>query len=175
MKTVTIFGSSFPDENDYEYKFAYELGKALGREGFRICNGGFYGIMEATARGAKESGSNTIGITVGSPDLKANSYIDEEIRCKTLFERIDKLISLADCFIVLKGGTGTLLELSAILELINKNIIPKKPIVADKSFWNQIINLMNERNHYEGRNKLDVFLSEDVNEIVRYLKEKLEY
>lgn len=169
-KIITIFGSSYPKPEDQEYKFAYELGKKLGELGFTICNGGFYGTMEATAKGAFEAGAKTIGITVDFFNLKANNFIKEEIRCSSLFERIQKLISLADGFIVLKGGTGTLLEYAAILELNNKNLIDRKPIAADKEFWFQLTYQMNERNSFEDRQKISVFLSNDVEEITSYFK-----
>ncbi len=173
-KVITIFGSSFPKPGDDEYEFAYQLGKKLGEAGFAICNGGFYGIMEATAKGAKEVGANTIGVTVDLFNLKANKFIQKEIRTSNLFERIQKLISIADGFIVLKGGTGTLLEYAAILELNNKNLIERKPIAADKNFWNQLTTLMNDRNTFEKRSRIPVFLSNNVDEIVSYFKNYFE-
>ena len=50
---ITIFGSSRPVKGDEEYQLAYEVGKQLSLAGFTVCNGGFGGIMEASARGAK--------------------------------------------------------------------------------------------------------------------------
>ena len=41
----------------------------------------------------------------------------------------------SDAFIVLPGGTGTLLELAACLEHINKGLMEPKPIVALGDFW----------------------------------------
>jgi len=78
------------------------------------------------------------------------------------------LISTGDGYVVLKGGTGTLLEFSAILELINKGLINKKPIAAFKDFWNELTELMKQRNIFEGREEVKVFLSNDVQEIVSY-------
>lgn len=173
-KTITIFGSSFPKPHDAEYIFAYELGKKLGENGFLICNGGFYGTMEAAAKGAHEAGTETIGVTIDLFNLKANQFIKTEFRCTTLFERIQKLISLGDGFIILKGGTGTLLEYSAILELNNKNLIDYKPIAADKEFWSQLTEHMNNRNIFEGRPELKVFLSNYIDEIVSYFKNYFE-
>ncbi|MEJ5306208.1 MAG: LOG family protein [Ignavibacteria bacterium] len=173
-KIITIFGSSFPKPGDDEYEFAYQLGKELGKAGFNICNGGFYGTMEATAKGAFEAGAHTIGVTVNSFNLKANSYIKEEIHFTNLFDRIQKLISLGDGYIVLKGGTGTLLEYSAILELINKSLIVSKPIAADKDFWFDLTRLMNNRNTLEGRKEINVLLSNDVLEIVNYFSNYFE-
>lgn len=175
-KTITIFGSSFPKPGDEEYKFAYQLGKELGKAGFNICNGGFYGTMEATAKGGFEVGAHTIGVTVNSFNLKANQFIKEEIHFVNLFDRIQKLIELGDGYIVLRGGTGTLLEYSAILELINKGLIETKPVAAYKNFWTDLTELMNQRNSFEGRKEINVLLSNDVQEIVdyfsNYFKEK---
>jgi uncharacterized protein (TIGR00730 family) len=167
-KIITIFGSSFPKPGDEEYELAYQLGKELGKAGFDICNGGFYGTMEATAKGAFEVGAHTIGVTFNSFNLKANNFIKEEIHFTNLFERIEKLISTGDGYVVLKGGTGTLLEFSAILELINKGLINKKPIAAFRDFWNELTELMKQRNIFEGREEVKVFLSNDVQEIVSY-------
>lgn len=173
-KIVTIFGSSFPKPGDDEYEFAYQLGKKLGENGFAICNGGFYGTMEASAKGAVASGSSTIGITIDSFGLNANKFIQHEIRCKNLFERITKLIELGDGYIVLKGGTGTLLELSAVWELANKKMIKKKPIAAHKDYWNDLVKLIDKRMIQENRDKGIVFLSNDIDELLFYIKSNLE-
>ncbi|MCX8010157.1 MAG: LOG family protein [Ignavibacteria bacterium] len=173
QKVITIFGSSFPKSNDDEYLFAYELGKKLGENKFTICNGGFYGTMEASAKGASEVGAHTIGVTIENYRLEKNKFIKEEIKCPNLFERVMKLIELADGYVVLKGGTGTLLELSAVWELINKNMLDKKPIVAYKNFWKTIIDKIDEQMIYEGRESGLILLSDNIDEICDYLKIKL--
>lgn len=173
-KIITIFGSSYPKPGDEEYEFAYQLGRELGKAGFDICNGGFYGTMEATAKGAFEVGAHTIGITVNSFNLRANKFIKKEIHFTNLFDRIQKIISTGDGYIVLIGGTGTLLEYSAIMELINKGLMRKKPVVAYKNFWSDLTKLMNQRNSFEGREEIKVLLSDDVQEIVSYFKKYFE-
>ncbi|HEX9829152.1 MAG TPA: LOG family protein, partial [Bacteroidota bacterium] len=70
-KIITIFGSSRPVESDEEYRLAFTLGKHLAQGGFTVCNGGFAGIMEASARGAKEAHGSTIGVTVNAFQRKA--------------------------------------------------------------------------------------------------------
>ncbi len=173
QKIITIFGSSYPKPGDDEYEYAYKLGYELGKAGYSICNGGYYGIMEATAKGASDSGAHTIGVTVNIFNLTVNKFIKEESQCSTLFERIEKLISLGDGYIVLKGGTGTLLELSAVLEFINKGLMEDKPIVADHEFWNDLIELMNRRNSYENRPGIKVFLSSEIDEIIKFFNHNL--
>jgi hypothetical protein len=150
-KIITIFGSSIPKEGDEEYKVAYQLGKMFAQAGFDICNGGNHGIMEASAKGALEHGAKTIGVTVDAFISKPNKYITEQIHCKTLFERIEKLISCGNAFVILQGGTGTLVELAIVWELINKGIMKAKPVACYSKLWNDIVPLIEEQIKKEKR------------------------
>jgi len=150
-KIITIFGSSRPNEGDEEYRLAYEVGKNLAASGFTVCNGGYSGIMEASARGAKEAGGKTIGVTFKNNFRKeANRWIDEEIFKSTLIERMLKLVELGDAYVILKGGTGTLLEFAAVWEFINKGFLKEKPIVIVGNFWNDVVETMREELLWEG-------------------------
>ncbi|MBZ0200858.1 MAG: LOG family protein, partial [Ignavibacteriaceae bacterium] len=120
---VTVFGSSLPEPGDDEYAVGYELGKQLALNKFDVCTGGYKGIMEAVSKGALDNGSRSIGITLGYIKSKPNKYLTEEIKCYDLFERINKLIELGSGYVVLQGGTGTLLELAAVWELMNKKLM----------------------------------------------------
>lgn len=142
--TVTVFGSSRCAEGSEEYTLAYELGKALGAAGYSVCNGGFGGTMEACARGAKESGGSTIGVTIRLFGQSANPWIDRAIAADTLVERLLKLIELGDAFVTLRGGTGTLLELAAVWEMMNKGIIRPRPLFAFQPFWTPLMRMMQE-------------------------------
>jgi uncharacterized protein (TIGR00725 family) len=95
-KTITIFGSSKPKEGEDEYKLAYELGRLLGDKNYNVCTGGYYGIMEAVSKGAVEEGSDATGVTVNGWSREGNSYLTNEIRCDSLFERLNKLIEIGD-------------------------------------------------------------------------------
>ena len=46
-------------EGSRDYEAAREVSKKLAAAGFVICNGGYGGMMEASARGAKEGGGQT--------------------------------------------------------------------------------------------------------------------
>jgi uncharacterized protein (TIGR00725 family) len=138
--TVTVFGSSRCTEE--EYAVAYDLGKKLATAGFSLCNGGFGGTMEATARGAKEAGGSTVGVTIALFGQSANRWIDRTVHTGTLTERLSKLIELGDAYVTLRGATGTLLELAAVWEMTNKGIIPKKPLLTLGTFWTPLIDLI---------------------------------
>jgi hypothetical protein len=153
---VTVFGSSRPTRSDKEYQTAYEVGKLLARAGFIVCNGGYGGTMEASARGAKENGGSTIGVVTKIFGAQANPYIDTTIVMDTLTSRLMKLVELGNGYVVLKGGTGTLLELAAVWEFMNKGILIPKPIVAFERFWSPIVSTMKnqllEENRVEATN-----------------------
>jgi uncharacterized protein (TIGR00730 family) len=149
-RVITVFGSSRPIEGGTEYQLAYEVGKHLARAGFTLCNGGFGGSMEASARGAKEAGGRTIGVTFDIKGRAANSWIDENIHVPALIDRMMKLVELGDAYVVLKGGTGTLLELAAVWEFINKGLLAEKPIVIIGDFWKSVVETLREELLWEG-------------------------
>ena len=170
-KTITIFGSSIPQIGDKEYADAYFIGKELAKSGFNICSGGSLGIMDAVSKAAYEEGRSAIGVTVKIFDSKSSKYLTQEIKCETLFERLDNLITIGDAFVVLPGGTGTMLELSLVWELLNKNVMNIKPFVCLGEMWKGIVDLMEERVISEGRVKGLIKNFADPNEIVQYIKE----
>ncbi|MBI4436462.1 MAG: LOG family protein [Candidatus Omnitrophica bacterium] len=134
-KIITLFGSYRPKPGSKEYLLACRTGEALARAGFLLCNGGFGGTMEASAKGAKEAGGETIGITFSGKNLKANPYIDRVEKKRSLLERLERLVTIADGYLVFKGGTGTLLEVSLVLEYTHKKFMPLKPMVFLGNFW----------------------------------------
>jgi uncharacterized protein (TIGR00730 family) len=172
-KTITVFGSSKPVELDEQYKVAYKLGNLLAKEGFNVCTGGFFGIMEAVSKGATEAGAEAIGVTVDLWGINGNKYLTKEIKCESVFERIETLIENGDGFVILQGGTGTLLELAAVWELANKGLIDDKPIACHSSMWEKIVSVMNEQMKFEGRNTELVKSFDTVENIAEYLLAKI--
>ena len=49
-KIVSVIGDAKIDQNNLKYKIAFDLGKRLIDEGFRIQTGGLGGIMEAVLK-----------------------------------------------------------------------------------------------------------------------------
>src|ERR1700741_5625643 len=138
-RIVTVFGSSRPQEGHGDYAEALALGKALSERGFAVCSGGYAGVMEAVSRGAKEAGGKTYGVTADFFARKANRWIDVEVRKKTWDERLFELIQLADGFVACKGGTGTLVELAVVWEMLNKSVMDAKPFAVLGDFWEPVL------------------------------------
>ena len=144
-KIVTVFGSSRPREGEVDYEEARVLGRALAKHGFAVCSGGYGGVMEAVSRGAKEAGGKTYGVTADFfTAAKLNSWIDTEVRMKTWDERLFELIRLADGFVACKGGTGTLVELAVVWEMLNKSVITGKPVAVLGDFWQPVLDRVRE-------------------------------
>jgi uncharacterized protein (TIGR00725 family) len=138
-KIITVFGSSRPREGEADYEEARSLGRAIAESGFAVCSGGYGGVMAGVSRGAKEAGGKTYGVTAEFFSAKANPWIDVEVRKVTWQERLFELIELADGFVACKGGTGTLVELSVVWEMLNKSVMPSKPFAVLGDFWEPII------------------------------------
>ncbi len=135
-KVITVFGSAFPTEE--EYKIAYKVGEKIGLKGLSLCNGGYFGTMEATARGCVEMGGKTIGVTVKEfGSTTPNSFIKENIIAENLFERLKILLEKGDAYVVLPGNTGTLVELSLVWEYYNKGVSDK--IIIVHHFWRDVV------------------------------------
>jgi uncharacterized protein (TIGR00730 family) len=174
-KVVTIFGSSKPEQGEPGYQLAHKVGTLLAGAGFTICNGGYSGTMEGTARGAKEAGGPTIGVTMEFIKPQANQWIDKTIVVKTLVDRLMKLIELGDAYVVLRGGTGTLLELAAVWELMNKRVIGSRPVVVVGEFWDSTVETVKRELTLEGLewSAKYVTVAKTPEECVRVLKELL--
>ncbi len=143
-KIITVFGSSRPTQQDTDYAEARTLGGELGKRGFAVCSGGYGGVMEAVSRGAKEAGARTYGVTADFFKREANRWIDVEIRKKTWEERLFELVELGDGFVACKGGTGTLVELAVVWEMLNKSVMPAKPFAVCGCFWQPILERVRE-------------------------------
>lgn len=143
-KIVTVFGSSRPKAGDDDYEEARALGKALAGRGFAVCSGGYGGVMEAVARGAKDAGGKTYGVTAEFFGRRANEWIDLEVRKKNWEERLFELIRLGDGFVACKGGTGTLVELAVVWEMLNKSVMSAKPFAVLGDFWQPILDRVRE-------------------------------
>jgi uncharacterized protein (TIGR00725 family) len=140
---VTIFGSSRIAEGSRSYRDVRRLGMLLARAGFRVCNGGYGGVMEAAARGAKESGGKTTGITTAQfTRSRPNLWLDRKIQMPTWRDRLFRLIDSGDAYVICEGGTGTLVELACVWEMTRKGLMPAKPVVVLGSLWKRAIRLL---------------------------------
>lgn len=127
---ATIFGSSAPQDGSQEYREAQQLGELLTRKGFRVKNGGYYGTMEACSKGALEGGQKALGVPFEGFDPKLPNVYAEIQKVRTLFERLELLITGSDMIVTLPGGLGTLSEIATTWMMLQTGLFKPKPIIC---------------------------------------------
>ena len=139
---ISVFGGSRPKENDPAYAEAMELGRLLAERGHIVLTGGYIGTMEAVSRGAKGAGGHVIGVTCEDLEtwrpIKANNWVMEEVRRKTLIERLHTLIHESDAALALPGGPGTLAEISLMWNLMVVESLHRRPLILIGEGWQSV-------------------------------------
>lgn len=105
---------------DEYHKAAYELGLALGQEGHALVFGGYVdGMMGSIANGFADAEAKLIGVVPGifGHDRRKHRLLSEIHYVETLAKRKETMMAIADVFIALPGGVGTLDELFEVITL----------------------------------------------------------
>ena len=112
---IGVMGGSqfvFPEVEQW----AYKIGLLIAQEGCILLNGGHaFGVMEASARGAKEGGGITIGILPEENECLTSKYIDIPIKTGMGMARNVINVLSSDFIIALPGSAGTISEIALAL------------------------------------------------------------
>jgi uncharacterized protein (TIGR00725 family) len=96
---------------------AHRLGCLIAKKGWTLLNGGRNsGVMEASARGAREMGGLTIGILPGEDREQASEFIDIPIVTGMGQARNTINVLSSDVVVACPGGAGTLSEIALALK-----------------------------------------------------------
>ncbi len=118
MKRLCVFaGSRFGDRDDYRIR-AEELGTEMAKRGLGLVyGGGKVGLMGVLADAVLAGGQSVIGIIPRAlaRDEVAHDGVTELRVVNSMHERKAQMASLADGFVTLPGGIGTLEEICEIL------------------------------------------------------------
>ncbi len=111
--SVAVFGSSQASSDSTHYRLAGDLGAVLARRGAEVRCGGYGGVMEAVAAGAKREGGQVFGCTLKwfSESRIPNRHLDQVHEAANLHTRIECLLRGVRGAVVLPGGVGTMNEL----------------------------------------------------------------
>lgn len=138
-RIVTIFGGSRCDENSTEYREARRVGELLAEAGYVICTGGYLGVMEAASRGARERGGRVLGIVMNQFKAEPNRYLTDKVASAHFYERLQHLITRSVGFIALKGGMGTVTEVSLAWNKMQTRVIEPRPLVLLGDCWQSVV------------------------------------
>src|SRR5690242_19099074 len=143
-KIITIFGGSQCDEDSQEYREAKDLGSRLAEAGFTICTGGYLGVMEAASRGAREKGGRVFGIVMNQFKSEPNRYLTDKVASVHFYERLQNLIMRSIGFIALRGGMGTVTEVSLVWNKLQTKVLDPRPIVLLGQSWRNVVHAWQE-------------------------------
>ncbi|MDO1444989.1 TIGR00730 family Rossman fold protein [Rhodocytophaga aerolata] len=118
MKSVCVFCGSSMGNSPLYAGAAYELGRLLAENNIRLIYGGAkVGLMGKVADGVLKQGGKVTGVlpTFLAGKEIAHASLTELILVESMHERKMKMSELADGFIALPGGMGTMEELCEIL------------------------------------------------------------
>ena len=146
LKRVAVYCGSADGSDPAFLKEARSLGAAIAEAGLGMVYGGAcVGLMGATADAALAGGAEVIGvlpeILTGS-ELAHKSLTRLEV-VKTMHERKARMVHLADAFLVLPGGYGTLDELMEIVTWKQLRMHAKPCILINTAgYWDGLLRFL---------------------------------
>lgn len=119
--------------NSPEYlRAAREVGAWIGKSAHALVYGGSQGgLMGAVADAALENGARVTGVI---PDIEVikrrrHPHLTQYVYTDTMAQRRTRMIELADAFVALPGGLGTLDEVSEVLSLASLELVKGKMVL----------------------------------------------
>jgi len=164
---VAIFGNANAKPNSYEWDIALNLGEELSNRGYNVVTGGYSGVMEAAYINAKDN-IEKIGVIL--KDTQPNQYVNKVIVVDDYISRLLKLVEIADIYIVLPGGTGTLLEFSMVWALKERNLLGDKKIIVMGEEWYELIDMMAFYNEKVLDNLNIINKAENVEDVIKIIE-----
>jgi uncharacterized protein (TIGR00730 family) len=114
IKSICVYCGSADQAFPVYLRAAWQMGETLARRGLKlIYGGGRTGLMGALADAVMQNGGTVVGVIVKSmntPGLAHSGLTSLEVQ-DTIHERKRRMYELADGYIALPGGYGTLDEL----------------------------------------------------------------
>jgi len=114
MKSICVYCGSSDDVQNVYLDASYQMGTALARRGLTlIYGGGRTGLMGMLADGSLDAAGQVTGVIVKSMNTPrlAHPRLSKLEVTATIHQRKSRMYQLADAFIALPGGYGTLDEL----------------------------------------------------------------
>ncbi len=138
---VCVFGSARTKPGDPAYEAAELLGRRMAEAGIAVITGGGPGVMEASNKGAKEAGGESIGAGIELPfEQGINEYVNVGLEFRYFFVRKVMFVKYSHGFVFMPGGFGTLDEVFEVLTLIQTGKLPSTPVIFyDSTYWGPLV------------------------------------
>lgn len=138
-KIITIFGGSKCRPDATEYQDALAIGRSLAEAGYTICTGGYLGVMEAASKGAREAGGRVLGIVMNQFKSEPNRFLTDKVATDHFYDRLQNLITRSVGFVAMRGGMGTVTEISLVWNKFSTGVLDRRPLVLVGDCWKQVV------------------------------------
>lgn len=147
MKSIAVFCGSSNGASKVYIDEAKKLGKALAKHNIALVYGGAsVGMMGAVADAVLDEGGQVIGVMPRFLEEReiAHKHLSKLIVANSMHERKAKMAELADGFVALPGGPGTLEEFFEIFTWAQLGL-HQKPcgLLNINNYFNPLIELFN--------------------------------
>jgi len=139
---ICVFAGSARGVPDSDLALARRVGHALGASGTPVVyGGGSTGCMGALADAALAEGAHVVGVIPrGLFDREELHQGVDVVDVESLHERKQVMLELADAFVVLPGGFGTLDEVGEVLTWAQLGIHGKPTVFVDPDgYWQGLL------------------------------------
>lgn len=143
IKTVCVYGGAATGEDPAFVKGARILGQHLASRGIDLVfGGGTRGLMGHVARAALAGGAHVTGVIPDFLVKFAEESCSELIPVPGMHARKQIMFDMADAFIALPGGLGTVEEVTEQMKWIQLGRHAKPIFIINiLDFWNPLISL----------------------------------
>lgn len=146
IKNICIFCGSSTGNDDIYQKNARKLGVFLGQNQYTLVyGGGKIGLMGTVANACLDNGGSTIGVIPKFLEAReiAHQELTELIIVETMHQRKNKMAELADAFVVLPGGIGTLEEFFEVFTWAHLGLHQKPiAILNTNGFYDKLLDFL---------------------------------
>lgn len=172
-KIIAIVGDAAIEKGGLKEQLAYETGRLLIENGYRVQSGGLNGVMDAAFRGAKSAKNylegDTLAIVPSFDRTAASRYADIVVATGLdVFRNV--IVANADAVIAIGGGAGTLSEIASAWAL-------KRLVVGFSNVdgWSAKLagTRVDARNRYPSIEDDRVYAATSAEEAVKIINEKI--
>lgn len=164
--------------NDVIYtQTAETVGKWIAEAGHTLVyGGGNVGLMGVVANTVMEHGGKAIGVIPNILFIREQRHdgLTQIIDTKSMSERRDKMMELADAFIALPGGPGTLDEISEIIMMLRIREMDSPCVLFNtEGFYNPLKALIQNMVDAEFSDQQDLdklLFSDDIGKIADFIE-----
>lgn len=138
IRSVCVFCGANIGHGPAAREAAAALGRGLAQAGTRLVyGGGRNGLMGEVADGALAAGGHVTGIIPDFLRVRETEHADvvDMIVTSTMHERKTRMYQLADAFVVLPGGLGTLDETAEVITWRQLRLHDKPILVVNIDGW----------------------------------------